>query len=186
MKKSLVSAVVLAAMAGGAGASTLDGPKTRSMSFLDSWSKQDFYLGLLVSNSDLAEQEGAGQDMSVVNATIGYVLPKGFALEARFGAGSDQPDSIMQDPVTTYTAAMLRYHYTWSNDVMAYAGVGAAVRSHSSVVDTEGVQGGAAFAMGVNLFGSDTTALNIEYLYMGGTEAMSSIGIGFHRYFGKY
>jgi hypothetical protein len=38
----------------------------------------------------------------------------------------------------------------------------------------------------LNLFGSDHTAVNIEYLYMGGPEAMRSIGIGFHRYFGRF
>lgn len=186
MKKTLVSAALLAAMAGSAGASTFDSIKSKSMDFLDDWNRHDFYLGILISNSDLSEEDGIGQDMSVLNATFGYVFPKGFALEARFGAGTDQPDSLIQDPVTTYSAAMLRYHYTWSNNVMAYAGVGTSLRTHSDAVEVNDIQAGGAFAFGLNLFGTDQTAVNIEYLYLGGPEAMRSIGIGFHRYYGKY
>ncbi len=186
MKKTLVCAAMLAAMTGSAGASTLDSIKSNTMDFLDDWNRSDFYLGLLVSNSDIDEEDDVGQDMSVFNATFGYVFPKGFSLEARFGVGSDQPDSLFQDPVTTYSAAMFRYHYTWTNNVMAYASVGTALRTHSDAVDANDLQAGGAFAFGMNLFGSDHTAVNIEYFYMGGPEAMRSIGIGFHRYFGRY
>jgi hypothetical protein len=69
---------------------------------------------------------------------------------------------------------------------MAYAAVGTSLRTHSEAVDVNDLQAGGAFAFGVNLFGSDKTAVNIEYLYLGGPQAMRSIGIGFHRYFGKY
>lgn len=179
MKKTLVSAALFAAMTGSVGASTLD-------SVLDKWKTSNYYLGLLISNSDLEEDQGVGQDMSVFHATLGYTLPKGFAVEARFGAGSDQLDTVFQEPVTRYAAAMLRYHYTWRNNIMTYAGIGASYRTHSSAVNVSDQQSGGAFAFGVNLFGNDQTAINIEYTYMGGSEAMKSIGIGFHRYFGKY
>jgi len=79
---------------------------------------------------------------------------------------------------------MLRYHYTWDNNLMAYAAAGAAVRMHSDLLDNvEETQTGAAFAVGVNLFGSNSTAINIEYFYMGGEQATKSIGIGFQHYF---
>ncbi len=186
MKKTLVCAAVFAAMTGSAGAARLDAIKANTMDFLDDWNRSDFYLGLLISNSDLDEEEGVGQDMNVFNATFGYVFPRGFALEGRFGAGSDQPSSIFQDPVTQYAAAMFRYHYTWTNNVMTYASIGTSIRTHSEAVEVNDLQAGGAFAFGLNLFGTDQTAVNIEYFYMGGPEAMRSIGIGFHRYFGKY
>ena len=178
MKKTVMSAAVLVAMIGNAEAGTLD--------FLDDWNKSDFYLGVLVSNSDISGETGAGEDMGMINATFGYLFPKGISLEARLGLGTDETESLFQDPVTTYTAAMFRYHYTWRHNVMTYASVGASLRTHSNVVDVDDVQAGAAYAFGMNLFGSDTASVNIEYLYLGGPDALSSIGIGFHRYFGKY
>ena len=178
MKKTAAGAAVLLALAGGsAGAGTLD--------FLKSgWDASDLYMGLLISNSDISGEEGLGQDMNVYNALVGLSLPANLALEARFGAGSDQTESVLQDPLSNYFAGMLRYHYTWDNNIMAYTGVGAAARKHSSLLeDVESNQVGAAFAVGLNLFGSDNTAVNIEYFYMGGEQATSSIGIGFQHYF---
>jgi len=175
MKKTVAGAAVLLAMAGSAGAGTLD--------FLKSWNATDLYMGLLISNSDISGETGLGQDMNVYNATIGYTLPKGFAIEGRFGVGSDQAESLLQDPLSNYFAGMLRYHHTWNNNLMAYAGAGAAVRSHSDLLDVDKTQPGAAFAVGVNLFGSDNTAINIEYFYMAGEQATNSIGIGFQHYF---
>jgi hypothetical protein len=66
---------------------------------------------------------------------------------------------------------------------MAYAAAGGAFRTHSDLLDVDETQAGAAFAVGVNLFGSDSTAINIEYLYLGGEQATKSIGIGFQHYF---
>lgn len=175
MKKTVAGAAVLLAMAGSAGAGTLD--------FLKNWNSTDMYMGLLVSNSDISGQSGLGQDMNVYGATLGVMLPKGFAIEGRFGVGSDQTESLLQDPLSNYFAGMLRYHYTWNSNLMVYAGAGAAVRTHNELLNVEETQAGAAFAVGLNLFGSDNTAINIEYLHMAGDQATNSIGIGFQHYF---
>jgi len=71
------------------------------------------------------------------------------------------------------------------NNVMAYVSAGAGVRMHSNAVDADSTAGIAA-AFGLNLFGTDKTAINFEYLYLGGNETSTSTGIGFHHYFGKY
>ncbi len=178
MKKTLMSAAVLAATMSNVEAGTLD--------FLDDWNKSNFYMGLLLSNTDIAGETGIGLDMGTLNATFGYSFPKGIGLEVRAGIGSDQPDSMFQEPVTSYGAAMFRYHYTWPNNLMVYAAAGASVRTHSDAVEANNTQGGAAFAFGLNLFGSDRTAVNLEYLYMGGESELKSVGIGIQRYFGKF
>ena len=175
MKKTVVGAAVLLAMAGSAGAGTLD--------FLTDWATGDLYMGLAVSNSDISGETGLGQDLNVYNATLGYTVWQGLGIEGRFGAGSDEAKSVLQDPLSNYFAGMLRYHYTWDNNLMAYAAAGAAVRTHSELLDVDETQTGAAFAVGVNLFGSETTAINIEYLYLGGEQATKSIGLGFQHYF---
>ena len=66
---------------------------------------------------------------------------------------------------------------------MTYASVGAAVRTHDDLLGVEETQFGPALALGVNLFGSATTAVNIEYFFMGGEQSTTSIGIGFQHYF---
>jgi hypothetical protein len=175
MKKSVAGAAVLLALAGSAGAGTLD--------FLTDWNTGDLYMGLSISNSDISGETGIGQDMNVYNATLGYTLWRGLGVETRFGAGSDEAKSVLQDPLSNYFAGMLRYHYTWNNNLMAYAAAGGAFRTHSDLLDVDETQAGAAFAVGVNLFGSDSTAINIEYLYLGGEQATKSIGIGFQHYF---
>jgi len=68
---------------------------------------------------------------------------------------------------------------------MAYASAGAGVRLFSDVVDAD-TSVGLATAFGLNLFGTRKTALNLEYSYLGGNDAASSVGIGVHHYFGKY
>ncbi len=184
MNKTMAStAVALLLACGAADASTLD--YLRDFNPRDDFNRNNFYFGLQAANGDIDGVDGAGDDVGTLNGTLGFFFKWGISLEARLGIGSDQPSSLFQDPVTSYASGMLRYHYTWSNNVMAYTSAGAGIRLHSDVVDADSTAGLAA-AVGVNLFGSKKTALNIEYLYMGGSEASTSVGIGFHHYFGKY
>jgi hypothetical protein len=180
MKRTLVSTLVLtAAMCGQVvNGGTLD--------FLQQADTSNIYLGFQLYNGDLDGVEGVGQDMSVLNATLGYTLKAGISVEARYGAGSDQLDSLVQDPVSSYIAGLVRYHYTWDN-IMVYAGAGMGVRGHSSVL--EGVddrQIGVTVSFGVNLFGNDKSAVNLEYFTISGDERYSAIGFGYHHYFGNY
>lgn len=184
MKKTLTSTAIAMLLAcGAADANTLE--YLRDFNPREDFNKQNFYLGLQAANADISGVEGAGDDISTLTGTLGFFFKWGISLEGRFGIGSDQATSLLQDPVTSYGAGMLRYHYTWNNNVMAYASAGAGVRLHSDVVDADSTAGLAA-AFGVNLFGTKRTALNVEYLYLGGSEASTSFGIGFHHYFGKF
>ena len=184
MKKTLASTAVALLLASGvAAAGTLE--YLRDFNPRRDFNKENFYLGLQVSSSDIEGVEGAGDDIGTLNGTLGFFFKWGISLEARFGIGSDQPSSLFSDPVSSYSSGMLRYHYTWGNNVMAYAGAGAGIRLQSDAVDSDSTAGLTA-AFGLNLFGTKKTALNIEYLYLGGGEANTSLGIGIHHYFGKF
>lgn len=201
MKRTLVSTVVLAAtmsgtaVAGGlidsgkaAGARLAVGTEKLAVGTLDFLHKAEssrIYLGIQLFNGDLDGVDELGQDMSVLNATFGYKIGRGLAVEARFGAGSDQLDTVAQDPVSSYAASLVRYQYTWDNNIMAYAGVGVGLRNHSRVLGINENQLGGALAFGVNLFGNDNSAINIEYFTVDGPDRYSAIGIGFHHYFGR-
>ncbi len=184
MKKTMASAAVALLLAcGAADANTLD--YLRDFNPREDFNKKNFYLGLQAGNTDIDGVDGAGDDVGTLTGTLGFFFKWGISLEARVGLGSDQPASLFQDPVSRFAAGMLRYHYTWNENIMAYASAGAGIRLHSGDVDADNTAGIAA-AFGVNLFGTKRTALNVEYTYMGGSDAASAVGIGFHHYFGKY
>lgn len=184
MKKTLASTAVAMLLAcGAADANTLD--YLRDFNPSEDFDKKNFYFGLQASNANINGVDGAGNDVGTLNGTLGFFFKWGISLEARFGMGSDQASSLIQDPVTSYASGMLRYHYTWNENVMAYVSGGAGIRLHSDFVDADSTAGIAA-AIGVNLFGTEKTALNFEYLYLGGSESSTSVGMGFHHYFGSF
>lgn len=184
MKKTMASvAVSLLLACGAADANTLD--YLRDFNPREDFNKKNFYLGIQAANGDIDGVGEVGEDVGTLNGTLGFFFKWGISLEARIGLGSDQPASLFQDPISRYAAGMLRYHYTWNDNIMAYASAGAGFRLHSDDVDADSTAGIAA-AFGLNLFGTKRTALNVEYSYLGGGDAASSIGIGFHHYFGKY
>ena len=181
MKKSMVSAAIL--LAGSWCGANAEG----TLDFLHDYKMSDFYAGLLISNADVSGAEVLAQDLETFNATLGLVVHKGWSVEGRFGAGTDHADSVFQDPLASYFAGLLRYHYTWNDRIMTYAGIGYSTRSYSDLLtDVTESQSGVMATMGVNLFGSAKTAVNLEYLYFQGEESSSAIGLGFHHYFGKY
>lgn len=185
MKKTLAStAVALLLACGAADANTLD--YLRDFNPRDDFNRSNFYFGLQAANGNIDGVDGAGDNIGTLNGTLGFFFKWGISLEARLGMGSDQPSSLFQDPVSSFASGMLRYHYTWNENVMAYVSAGAGIRLHNSdYVDADNTAGVAA-AFGLNLFGSRKTALNVEYLYLGGSEASTSMGIGFQHYLGKY
>jgi len=185
MKKTLTStAVALLLACGVADANdTLD--YLRDFNPRKDFDKRNVYFAVQASNANINGVDGAGDDVATLNGTLGFFYKWGISLEGRFGIGSDDASSLVADPVTSYGAGMLRYHYTWSNNVMAYASAGAGFQLHSDFVEADNTVGLVA-AFGLNLFGTKKTALNFEYLYLGGSEATTSLGLGFQHYFGKY
>lgn len=184
MRKTVASAAVALLLAcGAADANTLD--YLRDFNPREDFNKKNFYLGLQAGNSEIDGVGQDGDDVGTLHGTLGFFFKWGISLEARVGMGSDQPGSLFRDPVSSYGAGMLRYHYTWNENIMAYVSGGAGIRLNSSVADADNTAGVAA-AFGLNLFGTKRTALNVEYFYMGGGDSSSSMGIGFHHYFGKY
>ncbi len=185
MKKTIASAAVAMLLACGAADAndTLD--YLRDFSPRKDFDKRNFYLGVVAGNTVLDGDDGAGDDIGTLHGTLGFFYKWGISLEGRFGVGSDQPASLIQDPVSSYGAGMLRYHYTWNENIMAYVSAGAGIRLNSDDIESDSTAGLAA-AFGLNLFGTKRTALNMEFFYLGGSETSTSMGLGFHHYFGAY
>lgn len=184
MKKSIASAAVTLLLAcGAADANTLE--YLRDFDPRKDFDKRNFYFGVQAGAAEIDGVGDADDDVSTLTGTVGFFYKWGISLEGRFAIGSDQGTSLLSEPVSTYTAGMLRYHYTWNEKIMAYASAGAGIRVHSSDVEADNSAGLAA-ALGLNLFGNKTTALNVEYTYQGGSDTVGFVGIGFQHYFGKF
>ena len=186
MRKTIASAAVALLLACGVADANDTFDYLRDFNPRKDFNKKNFYFGIQAGNTDIDGVDGAGDDIGTLHGTVGFFYKWGISLEGRFGVGSDQPASVVQDPVTSYGAGMLRYHYTWNENIMAYASAGAGIRlNNSDLVDADSTAGLAA-AFGLNLFGTERTALNMEFFYLGGNESSTSMGLGFHHYFGGY
>ena len=185
MKKTIASAAVALLLACGAADANETLDYLRDFNPRKDFNRKNFYFGVQAANTDIDGVENGGDDIGTLHGTVGFFFKWGISLEARAGLGSDQPSSLLQDPVSSYGAGMLRYHYTWNEKIMAYASAGAGIRLNSDDIDSDSSAGLAA-AFGLNLFGNERTAVNMEFFYLGGGDASTSLGIGFQHYFGAY
>ncbi len=139
------------------------------------------YYGFGFADSSMEQLVGDDESMGTVTGTLGFQLLDFVGIELEIGSASDQASSVLSDPVFTYQAAMLRLGYRWDR-----AGIyilGGQVR-----VDTDGGNSGSenALGFGVNLFGNETTALNLHFLRFGDDGEITTAGIGFQYYFGGF
>ena len=139
------------------------------------------YYGLGVTDGSLEVEGGEDDSLGTVNATLGLQLLDFVGLELEVGSASDQTSSILSDPLFTYQALMVRLGYRWDRaGVYLLGGQGRADASGSSTSDSFN-----AFGFGINLFGNETTALNLHVLDLD-DGAFKTATIGFQYYFGGF
>lgn len=143
------------------------------------------YTGFGFADSKLELTNDDKKSLGSVNATLGFQLMDFIGIELEVGASSDQTSSIISEPLIQYQAAMLRLGYRF--DRAAFYALGGQARVEVDLggmfgSDSEGVN---VFGGGVNLFGSETTALNLHFLsFDDGAYTTASIGIQY--YFGGF
>ncbi len=139
------------------------------------------YYGLGVTDGSLEVEGGDDDSLGTVNATLGLQLLDYVGLELEVGSASDQTSSILSDPLFTYQALMVRLGYRWDRaGIYVLGGQGRADASGSSASDSFN-----AFGFGINLFGNETTALNLHVLDLD-DGAFKTATIGFQYYFGGF
>ena len=139
------------------------------------------YYGFGFADSTTDYGAGVEEDMGTLNATLGFQLLDFVGIELEAGSASDQASSVLSDPVFTYQAAMLRLGYRWDRAGVYILGGQARFDSDASTSDTENV-----FGLGLNLFGNETTALNLHFLRFGDDGEITTASIGFQYYFGGF
>lgn len=122
------------------------------------------------------------KSLGTISATLGFQLLDFIGVELEAGSASDQTSSIVSEPLVTYQAAMVRLGYRWDRaGVYALAGQ-ARLDVDESLNSTDS---GTALGFGVNLFGNETTALNLHVLRLD-DGAFTTATIGFQYYFGGF
>jgi len=140
----------------------------------------DLYYGLGFTDGSIKVPGNGSRSLGTLGATIGYQLSDRIGLEMAIGAGSDQPSSLLSEPLLQYQAGMLRLSHGWENK-QVYLLLGHARLDVDSRLNP--VNAGNVWGFGINLFGSKNTAINAHVLNMDGG-SFTSASIGFQYFIG--
>ncbi len=140
------------------------------------------YAGVGFSDGSLEVPGNDDRSLGTINATVGIQLLDFLGLELQAGAASDETDSIFSDPLVQYQSAMLRLGYRWDRTQLYLLAGQVRLDIDSDLNNTDS---GNAFGAGINLFGSETTALNVHVLRFD-DGAFTTATIGVQYFFGGF
>lgn len=140
-----------------------------------------YFYSLGVGDGSITSNE-VESSASELNAAFGLEYMKFFGVELRAGFSSDDTGSLITDSQLSYQALMLRLGYRWDRVGVYLLGGQAAIQAESEL----GIEdSGTATGIGINLFGSPTTALNLSHLNIDDGN-FTTTNIGFQYFFGGY
>lgn len=140
------------------------------------------YYGLGFAESDIRVPDEADESLGTLSGLIGWQFSDYFGVQVNLGVASDESESILTEPLVSYAAALVRIGYRWDRVGVYLLGGAAGLDIDSDIVESD--EGG-AFGIGINLFGNETTSLNVNYLNID-DGAFTSTTIGFQHYFGGF
>ena len=140
------------------------------------------YYGVGFSDGSVEIPGDGDRSLGTINATVGLQLLDFLGVELEAGAASDQVNSMLSEPQVQYQSAMLRLGYRWDRAAVYVLGGQARLDIDSDLNNTDS---GNAIGLGLNLFGNETTALNLHVLRFD-EGAFTTATIGFQYYFGGF
>jgi len=140
------------------------------------------YFGAGFSDGSVDISGGDNKSLGTLHANVGLQLLEYLGVEFAIGAGSDQSGSIISEPLAQYQAALLRIGYQWDRTGVYVLAGQARLDIDSSLNNSNS---GNALGFGINLFGSETTAVNFHVLNFD-EGAFTTATIGFQYYFGGF
>lgn len=140
------------------------------------------YYGVGFTDGSAEIAGGGDRSLGTLNATLGFQLLDFVGIELEAGVASDDKNSILSDPLVNYQAAMVRLGFRWDRTGVYLLGGQARLEMDESLNNTDS---GTAFGAGINLFGNDTTSLNLHVLRLD-DGAFTTASIGFQYYFGGF
>lgn len=140
------------------------------------------YVGAGFADGSLEVTDGGDKSLGTISAAVGIQLLDFVGVELQAGAASDQSGSILSESLVSYQAALLRLGFRWDRVGVYVLGGHANLDIDEDLNDSDG---GTAVGFGINLFGNETTSLNLQVMnYDDG--AFTSTTIGLQHYFGGF
>ena len=140
------------------------------------------YYGFGFTDGSVDVPGAEDESLGTVNVTLGFQLLDFIGIELEAGSASDQVSSMVSEPLVTYQAAMVRLGYRWDRAGIYILGGQARLDMDDTLNSTDS---GTAVGFGINLFGNETTSLNLHVLRLD-DGAFSTASIGFQYYFGGF
>lgn len=140
----------------------------------------NIYYGIGINDASLEVPGNSSQSMAALAVSIGTQVTDRIGLELALGTGSDDPSSLFSSPPIQYQAALVRFSHAWANKEV-YLLLGHARLDIASGLNP--INGGNAWGIGINLFGSKNLAINGQVLTLG-AGAVTSAGIGIQYFVG--
>ncbi len=141
-----------------------------------------YFYSLGLGDGAIINSTGSESSAKELNAAFGLTYTKFLGVELRAGFSSDDSGSLVTDSQLAYQALLVRLGYTWDR-VGVYLMAGQAALQADSELGLE--DSGTATGIGINLFGSPTTALNLSHLNIDDGN-FTTTNIGFQYFFGGY
>jgi hypothetical protein len=125
---------------------------------------------------------GSDRSFGSLSISAGLQLLDFVGLELMVGAASDDAGSMLSEPLVSYQAGLVRLGFRWDR-VGVYALGGHAIMDIDSSLNFS--DSGTAVGMGINLFGNETTSLNLHFINLD-DGAYENASIGVQYYFGGF
>lgn len=154
---------------------------------------EPWYFGASIGNGTYDEESVPTYTLSDSRFRVGYQFSDYLSAELHYGLGGTDEQTVSSNTVEltfeNYMAAFVRGTLPFKNTI-AYGLAGAALVDvktvNSGTGTTDGTEESVAFGAGVELYGSESTAITFEWTrYLQKDNfTYDRIGIGFNTYFG--
>lgn len=137
------------------------------------------YFGISISDAQFAAENGAKNDYTDLKFKLGYEINHHFYNEFHIGTNVSTDSDEMSE--VTYIAGLIRGNLPLKNiNIYWLLGLGGVFADTPTFDDS---YADVAAGFGVELFGTDTTALSLEYMQYGIDDAYKTLGVGIVHHF---
>lgn len=140
------------------------------------------YVGVGLADGSVEVDDGNDKSLGTISAAVGVQLLDFVGVELQVGAASDESGSILSESLVNYQAALLRLGFRWDRIGIYALGGHARMDVDADLNDSDE---GTAIGVGINLFGNETTSLNLQVMDFD-DGAFTTTTIGFQHYFGGF
>ncbi len=140
------------------------------------------YFGFSGGDARFVPQAGATEDAGNVNAKLGYLINQYIAVELHMGRTVTVDNSSVDDPGLGYVSPLLRFNLPFERANL-YSLFGLASVRGDFPGNFDDSYSDVAFGFGMELYGSRTTALMLEYMRYGVDDSYKTFGLGIVHYF---